>query len=100
MRPNGKAPMSQCRRPKGYLRHELPLAGCHLADIHERRTGPAGAEPKEDASSYKYGVPSLCTKRPSAFALIMSTSEQVVTSSICRDPTSRYIASRSERLIM
>ena len=36
-----------------------------------------------------YGVPSLCTKRPSALALFISISEQVVRSCGLREPTSR-----------
>jgi hypothetical protein len=41
------------------------------------------------SSVYGYGVPSLCTNLPSTLELIMSMSEQVVTSFGLREPTSR-----------
>ncbi len=45
-----------------------------------------GAEWRYDLG---YGLPSLCTNRPSALELVISISEQVVRSCGLREPTSR-----------
>lgn len=79
--------VSELRRPKPHGGVLEWLAAVPDSDLHISAVTIGGLQagielPRKDD-------PSLCAKRPSALVLIMSISEQVVTSSGLREPTSR-----------